>query len=76
MDSVRVSGDGERLVVRDDGRMRVVPTAHKVGDDDSDDAVKVDLGRVRVSVDPRAEWRQMYDEDGRASCATTTGART
>ncbi|TDQ04267.1 S41 family peptidase [Labedaea rhizosphaerae] len=64
-EEVRVSGDGERLVVRQDGRVRVVPTAHKVGDDDSDDEVKVDLSRVRVTVHPPQEWRQAYDETGR-----------
>ncbi len=32
------------------------------GDSDSADDVKVDLSRVRVQVDPGAEWRQSFDE--------------
>jgi tricorn protease len=32
------------------------------GDGDSADDVKIDLSRVRVQVDPGAEWRQSFDE--------------
>ncbi len=60
-DSVVASGDGKRLVVRDKAALRVVPATRKP-EEDSPDAVEVDLSRVRVEVDPPAEWRQMYDE--------------
>lgn len=60
------SGDAKRLVLRDDDGLRVVPADRKVDeDDDAGDAVHVDLGRVRVVVDPGAMWRQMYAEQGR-----------
>lgn len=35
------------------------------GDEDGDGNVTVDLGRIRRTVDPAAEWRQMFDENGR-----------
>ncbi|HEY0450765.1 S41 family peptidase [Actinophytocola sp.] len=63
VDDVWVSGDGERLVVRDGHALRVQPADRKSdGDADSADDVKVDLSRVRVQVDPGAEWRQSFDE--------------
>ena len=70
VDAVEVSGDGTRLVVRDGEHVRVVPADRPAppegkGDDDPDARVDVDLGRVRVVVDPSAEWRQMLDEAGR-----------
>ncbi|MFF9348282.1 S41 family peptidase [Streptomyces sp. NPDC014734] len=62
-----VSGDGRRLVLRTGGKLRVVPSDSRVsGDDDHDgDGVTVDLSRIRRTLDPAAEWRQMYDEAGR-----------
>ncbi|MFP5335890.1 MAG: S41 family peptidase [Actinomycetes bacterium] len=66
VDAVEVSGDGTHLVVRDGDALRVVPADRAVkGDDDPDARVEVDLDRVRVVVDPPAEWRQMLDEAGR-----------
>jgi tricorn protease len=67
VDGVEVSGDGKRLVIRDGESLRVVPSDRPVKPDeeDPDARVEVDLGRVRVVVDPPAEWRQMYDENGR-----------
>ncbi|MER8186383.1 PDZ domain-containing protein [Kitasatospora sp. NPDC094015] len=62
VDSYAVSGDGGRLVVQDEGRLRVLPAESKAGEDDD---LEVDLARVRVTVDPAAEWRQMFDENGR-----------
>ncbi|MFH9858188.1 S41 family peptidase [Streptomyces sp. NPDC017202] len=65
-DSFEVSGDGKRLLLRSDGKLRVVPGDRRAsGDEDSDTNLTVDLGRVRQTVDPAAEWRQMYDETGR-----------
>jgi tricorn protease len=67
LDTVRVSGDGRRVVVRDRRELLVLPAERKVdsGDDRTDDRIRVDLSRLRVTVDPAAEWRQMYDEAGR-----------
>ncbi|MFE9607392.1 S41 family peptidase [Streptomyces sp. NPDC006012] len=61
-----VSGDGKRVLLWTDDRLRAVPSDRRTGhDDDGDTSVTVDLGRVRQTVDPAAEWRQMYDEAGR-----------
>ncbi|MGW3952757.1 S41 family peptidase [Streptomyces sp. NPDC004752] len=65
-DHFEVSGDGKRVLLRTDDRLRVVPSDRRAGhDDDGDTSVTVDLDRVRQTVDPVAEWRQMYDEAGR-----------
>ncbi|TXS55098.1 S41 family peptidase [Streptomyces sp. t39] len=62
----RVSGDGKRLLLSTDGKLKVVPSDRRASrDEDSDTNITVDLGRVRRTVDPAAEWRQMYDEAGR-----------
>ncbi|WP_225837069.1 S41 family peptidase [Streptomyces sp. NK08204] len=66
IDHFEVSGDGKRVLLWTDGRLRVVPSDRRTGtDDDGDSSVTVDLARVRQTVDPAAEWRQMYDETGR-----------
>nr|WP_223244682.1 S41 family peptidase [Streptomyces sp. CBMA156] len=62
LDGFAVSGDGTRAAVLDEGELRVVPADHKGGDEEE---TTVDLARLRVSVDPAAEWRQMYAENGR-----------
>ncbi|MFF5185105.1 S41 family peptidase [Streptomyces sp. NPDC000345] len=65
-DGYEVSGDGKRLLLRTDGKLKVVPSDRRAsGDEDSDSNITVDLGRIRQLVDPAAEWRQMYDETGR-----------
>jgi tricorn protease len=64
LDAFWVSGDGKRIVVQDGRALRVLPSEHKA-DDDSTDHVDVDLSRIRVTVDPSAEWLQSYDEAGR-----------
>lgn len=61
VDAYAVSGDGERVVVRHRDAVTVVPATRPA----KDDAVRVDLSRLRFSVDPRAEWRQMFDENAR-----------
>ncbi|GKQ37148.1 S41 family peptidase [Streptomyces sp. A012304] len=66
VDGFDVSGDGKRLLLWTDGKLKVVPSDRRAsGDEDSDTNITVDLGRVRQIVDPAAEWRQMYDETGR-----------
>ncbi|WP_405661195.1 S41 family peptidase [Streptomyces sp. NBC_00079] len=65
-DHLAVSGDGKRVLLWTDGKLKVVPSDRRASnDDESDSNITVDLGRVRQSVDPAAEWRQMYDETGR-----------
>ncbi|MFT2018742.1 S41 family peptidase [Streptomyces sp. 796.1] len=62
VDWFAVSGDGSRLVVNDDGDLRVVP-ANEISDPDS--TVQMDLRRILHEVDPAAEWQQAYAEAGR-----------
>ena len=60
-----VSGDGQRLVVRDGDSLRVVPSDRKADGDSPADTVTVDLSRARFMADPVAQWRHAYDEAGR-----------
>ncbi len=65
-DHFAVSGDGKRVLLWTDDRLKVVPSDRRAsGDEDSDTNITVDLSRIRQTVDPAAEWRQMYDETGR-----------
>ncbi|MGW5212407.1 S41 family peptidase [Streptomyces sp. NPDC004051] len=65
-DHFEVGGDGKRVLLWTDGRLKVVPSDRRApNDDDSDGNITVDLDRVRQFVDPAAEWRQMFDEAGR-----------
>ncbi|MEO6702088.1 MAG: peptidase S41, partial [Jatrophihabitantaceae bacterium] len=63
LDEAHASADGRSLVVRDGKELRVVPADRKPAEDGSD-TVKVDLSRVRLNVQPPAEWAQMLDETG------------
>jgi tricorn protease len=68
VDGYEVSADGNRLVVRDRRSLRVLRTDRSGSDkpgDDSSDEFDIDLSRITVTVDPTAEWRQMYNEAGR-----------
>ncbi len=60
-DDFAVTGDGTKVLVTDGGRLRIAPADSK-SDEDADSSVTVDLSRVRVTVRPADEWRQMYDE--------------
>jgi tricorn protease len=64
VDTVAVSGDGAKLVVRDGESLKVVPADHKPSDE-GEDTIEVDLSRIRLSVNPAAEWRQMAAETAR-----------
>ncbi|MFE2602380.1 S41 family peptidase [Streptomyces mirabilis] len=65
-DHFAVSGDGKRVLLWTDGKLKVVPSDRRASnDDESDTNITIDLSRVRQTVDPAAEWRQMYDETGR-----------
>ncbi|WP_084963249.1 S41 family peptidase [Thermoactinospora rubra] len=54
-----VSGDGTRLVIS--GKHGLQTRAAEEGDE----VVTIDLDRVRVTLDPVAEWRQEFHEAGR-----------
>jgi tricorn protease len=58
LDNYAVSGDGAQLAYLDGGSLKIKSSDSK----DEDDAVNVDLDRIRLTVDPGAEWGQMYDE--------------
>ncbi|MFD9442074.1 S41 family peptidase [Streptomyces sp. NPDC060006] len=65
-DGFMVTGDGKRILLWTDGKLKVVPSDRRASnDDESDTNISVDLSRIRQTVDPAAEWRQMYDETGR-----------
>ncbi|MGV9244828.1 S41 family peptidase [Streptomyces sp. NPDC003710] len=65
-DHFSVSGDGKRVLLGTDGKLKVVPSDRRApNDDDSDANITVDLSRIRQTVDPAAEWRQMFEETGR-----------
>lgn len=59
-----VSGDGDWLVVRCEASVKVLPADRKAAEDGRD-TVEVDLARVRLTVDPAAEWLQMFEEAAR-----------
>ena len=63
-DAAAVSGDGERLLVRNGDDIWVQSATQPPGDDD-DAKVHVDLSRLRRELDQRAEWRQMFEENAR-----------
>ena len=67
VDGIAVTGDGRWVVVRDGSSLRLVPADRRAdpSSDDDESTVDIDLGRVRVRLDPAAEWRQMYEETGR-----------
>jgi tricorn protease len=64
IDDFAVSGNGAKLVVRDGKALNLVPADRKPAEG-GDDTVSIDLDRIRLTVDPTAEWRQMVDETSR-----------
>lgn len=61
LDSYRLSGDGTKVVLINDKQVSVVPSTAKA-DEESGQLVKVDLGRIRVMMDPVSVWGQAFDE--------------
>lgn len=61
LDSYRLSGDGEKVVVLQDKQVRVAP-ANAKADEESGQLVKVDLTRIRVQLEPLSVWGQAFDE--------------
>jgi tricorn protease len=63
LDDYAVSADGARLAYRIAESLQIKPTDGKHDAREADgDVVSVDLDRVRVTVEPSAEWTQMYHE--------------
>ena len=60
LDDYAVSADGARLAYRTGESLQIKPTGEPAAE-----AVSVDLDRIRVTVEPAAEWRQMYHETWR-----------
>ena len=72
VDSFSLSRDGKTLLMREGKRLRALEAGKKPDDkaaeghpEHSRQAGWVDLERVRVSIDPTLEWRQMLREVGR-----------
>ncbi|MDQ0769667.1 tricorn protease [Pseudarthrobacter defluvii] len=61
VDSYRLSGDRSKVVLVADKQVTVVPSDAKA-DEESGKVVKVDLGRIRVLMDPLSVWGQAFDE--------------
>ncbi|WP_024820503.1 S41 family peptidase [Arthrobacter sp. 31Y] len=61
VDSYRLSGDLSRIVYVHDKQVTSVPSENKV-EEDSAELVKVELNRIRVTMDPVAAWGQAFDE--------------
>jgi tricorn protease len=67
-DDFVLGADHHTLLLRDGRRWRAIAVDHRedrreeVGDAPSRKSGWLDLGRIRVSVDPRLEWRQMLHE--------------
>jgi tricorn protease len=61
VDSFRLSGDRTKVVLVSDKQVTVVPSDAKA-DEESGKLVKVDLGRIRVLLDPLSVWGHAFDE--------------
>ena len=67
VDSFLLARDHKTLAYRSKDRLRVIKAGEKPPEQDNEDAVDrhtgwVDLERAKVSIQPVAEWRQMYRE--------------
>jgi tricorn protease len=65
LDWFEVSGDGTKLVVSDQGDLRVLGSGPKDDAEESGDRAGVDLSRARYMADPVALWQHAYEEAGR-----------
>lgn len=59
-----VTADGKQMLYRAGDRVRLLKAGEKppTGDQPGRETGWVDLNRVKISLRPAAEWRQMYDE--------------
>jgi tricorn protease len=63
LDDYAVSADGARLAYRKAESLEIKPTGLKLNaSEPADEVISVDLDRIRVTVEPPAEWTQMYLE--------------
>ncbi|HEY2578973.1 MAG TPA: PDZ domain-containing protein, partial [Streptosporangiaceae bacterium] len=60
LDDYAVSADGARLAYRTGESLKIKPAGEPDGE-----AVSIDLDRIQVTVEPPAEWTQMYHETWR-----------
>lgn len=60
-DSFEPTAAGAKLVVRDKAKIRVIPSDKKA-EPDSPEHTLVDLGRIRVVLEPVKVWGQAFDE--------------
>jgi tricorn protease len=60
LDSYSLSLDGQHVLVKQKGGYTVLDTK-KDADKDEDGAKKLDLSHMRLLVDPKAEWTEMFD---------------
>jgi tricorn protease len=63
--SFKISGDGKTLIYRAANRLRVIEAGKKPDESDKSPGRTsgwLDLSRIKVSVQPRDEWEQMYRE--------------
>ena len=66
LDRFSVSADGTRLVLVDGEELWTLPAGRRTDPDgDRDERFRIDLERIRVTVDQPAEWRQMVAEAAR-----------
>ncbi|MFQ6093701.1 MAG: S41 family peptidase [bacterium] len=59
VDGYDISGDGEKIVYKSKKQYGIIdakPNSHKIGDG------ALNLGGMQMKLDPRAEWKQMFDE--------------
>ncbi len=61
-DEAAVSGDGKQLVVRSGDDFWVQGSDAKA---DEEDRIGIDVSRLRRQLNPRDEWRQMFEENAR-----------
>jgi tricorn protease len=63
LDDYAVSPDGARLAYRKAESLEIKPTGLKQdAREPAEEVISVDLDRIRVTVEPPAEWTQMYHE--------------
>jgi tricorn protease len=60
LDTYSLSLDGQHVLVKQKGGYSVLDTK-KDADKDDDSAKKLDLSHMRLLVDPKAEWTEMFD---------------
>lgn len=64
-----VTQDTQKIILRIEGQLRVLSTANPPSEDEKDETKKysrksgwIDLSRIKLEVDPLAEWKQMICE--------------